>query len=339
MKTLFMLLAIMTAGCASALTYNDRQTATMSPEARTKLKELEVVRVPVVSPSDEEIRKARLRFAEIDRAELAEMEARFHPVIKRETMAGVPIAVITPQHVAEENKGKRLLYIHGGGNMMGAATDRTGMLMANEMGLDAYAIEYRLAPEAKSPVALQECIAVYKELVSQFGASNIVGVAVSSGSAHMLGVLLDAHEHGLPMIAGIALFSPLVDLTDRGDSITSNNGRDFLAYENQMDKFFIAPYVGNQTKLDDPSISPLYGAYDSSFPATVIVTGTRDIVLSGSTRLHWKLRRANVPAELIVGEGMWHAYTSYPDIPESREARKATQDFLFAQLRRAAKQD
>lgn len=106
-----------------------------------------------------------------------------------------------------------------------------------------------------------------------------------------------------------------------------------MPQENQMDKFFIAPFVGKNANLEEPLISPIHGSYPSNFPATVIVTGTRDVVLSGSTRLNWKLRRASVPTELIVGEGMWHAYTSFPDIPESREARKASQEFLFAQLR------
>jgi monoterpene epsilon-lactone hydrolase len=338
MNNLLMLAAatmIASIGCRSAVSYDEKQTATMSPEAVAKLKGLDVLRVPIVTPSDEQIRKARRRFAETDRVELEEMKARFHPTIEHTTIRGVRVVTIAPKDVAAANKDKIILYIHGGGYVMGSATDRTGMLMTSEMGLKTYSIDYQLAPETKFPVALDECLTVYKELIHRFGAANIVGVSTSSGSGHMLGMLLKAENEKLPMIKAIALFSPLVDLTDHGDSISVNDGRDFLAYENQMDKFFIAPFVGKNANLEDPLVSPVYGSYRSTFPATVIVTGTRDVVLSGSTRMIWKLRRASVPTELIVGEGMWHAYVNFPDVPEAREARKASQEFLFAQLRSA----
>jgi acetyl esterase/lipase len=327
---------LLSAGCTSAVSYDEKQIATLSPEAAAKLKELEVFRMPLLTPSDDQIRKARQRFAETDRVELEEMKARFHPTIARTTIGGVGVVIITPQNVAAANEDKIILYVHGGGYMMGSATERTALLMTSEMGLKTYSIDYQLAPEAKFPVALDECLTVYKELVHRFGAANIVGISTSAGSGHMLGMLLKAQSEKLPMLGALALFSPLIDLTDRGDSTSFNEGRDFLAYQNQMDKFFIAPFVGKDAKLDDPLVSPVYGSYESAFPATMIVTGTRDIVLSGAARLSWKLRRAQVPTELLVGEGMWHAYVSFPDVPEAREARKSAQDFLFARLRSAS---
>ena len=85
-----MVLAVLLAstGCASALPYNQKQAATISPEAVAKLKELKVFRVPLVNPSDEQIVKVREQFAEVERGELEEMKARFHPTIERTTTSG-----------------------------------------------------------------------------------------------------------------------------------------------------------------------------------------------------------------------------------------------------------
>ena len=93
-----------------------------------------------------------------------------------------------------------------------------------------------------------------------------------------------------------------------------------------------APFAG-KTSLIDPLISPVYANYSSNFPATVITTGTRDLFLSASVRLYWKLKDVRVPAELLVSEGMWHAFTNYPDLPEAIQSQKAVEDFSNAQLR------
>jgi predicted ester cyclase len=106
-----------------------------------------------------------------------------------------------------------------------------------------------------------------------------------------------------------------------------------LAYKNQADKFYVAPFLGD-TDPKNPFASPIYNTYKSTFPATSIVTGTRDLFLSGSSRLFWKLKDAGVSTELLCGEGMWHAFTNYTDIPEAVQARKASQDFLNNELKK-----
>ena len=69
------------------------------------------------------------------------------------------------------------------------------------------------------------------------------------------------------------------------------------------------PYVAASC-LEDPLISPIYGDF-SGFPPTYLVTGTRDILLSDTIRVHRKLRQSGVEASLSVYEGLFHgAYIS-----------------------------
>ncbi len=259
------------------------------------------------------------------------MVARFHPIITDTMINGVKVKIITPARINPDFQGKVAINIHGGGFIMGSAADRTGILMANEMGIKTYSIDYQLAPEAKYPVAMNECVTVYRYLVQQYGPENITGYSISAGCTHMLAMLVKAKQEGLPMINSIALFSPATDISGNGDAARANDGRDLLGYKNQGDKMFAAPFVG-KANLTDPLVSPIYATYASDFPATILATSSRDLFLSNAVRMYWKLKNVHVKTELLVAEGMWHGFQSYPDLPEAVENRQAAQDFLSQSL-------
>ena len=66
-------------------------------------------------------------------------------------------------------------------------------------------------------------------------------------------------------------------------------------------------------------LSPVY-ANLKGFPPALFVTSTRDILLSGTTILHRAFLRAGAPAELVVFEGLPHAFWYNYQLPETREA-------------------
>jgi monoterpene epsilon-lactone hydrolase len=322
---------LVTTGCARKISITREQAVTMSPQAVDTLKTFKIIRMPIIKPSDKMLINARQKFAAYEVGELKTMMNRFHPTVADTTIGGVFVKVITPAKINPAYKGKIAIYIHGGGFILGSATDRMGMLMINEMGIKTYSIEYHLAPEAKFPVAMNECLAVYRGLLEHNNPNDITGFSCSAGCAHMLAMLLKAKQEGLPMINSIALISPAADISGNGDTPKSNDGRDLLGYKNMGDKMFVAPFIG-KTSASDPLVSPIYSKYTSDFPSTVLLTSTRDLFLSNSVRMYWKLKGAHVDAELIVAEGMWHAFQSFPDIPEAVENRKAAEDFLFKKM-------
>jgi epsilon-lactone hydrolase len=72
--------------------------------------------------------------------------------------------------------------------------------------------------------------------------------------------------------------------------------------------------------MADPLLSPVYGDMHG-FPPTILTTGTRDLLLSNTVRVHRKLRAAGVEAFLQVFEGQSHAQYGRDDTaPETKEA-------------------
>ncbi|OKS88758.1 alpha/beta hydrolase fold domain-containing protein [Mucilaginibacter polytrichastri] len=322
---------LMNASCSRKISITPQQAATMSRPSVDTLKNFKVIRLPIIKPSDKLLIKARGQFGLHEAGELKDMMARFNPLITDTIIGDVKVKIITPVHINPAYAGKIAIYIHGGGFIMGSPTDRTSMLMANEMGIKTFSIDYSLAPEAKFPVAMNECVTVYRHLVQQYQPQNITCWSISAGCTHMLAMLIKAKQDGLPMINSMALLSPAADISGNGDAVKSNDGRDILGYRNQADKMFAAPFAGNAS-LTDPLVSPVYATYPSDFPATILATSTRDLFLSNAVRTHWKIRNAGGNAELLVAEGMWHAFQSYPDLPEAAENRKAVQQFLYYKL-------
>src|SRR5256886_75730 len=263
--------------------------------------------------------------------------ARSSPTLEKTTIKDVPVLIIRPRTITPDDEHALLLNIHGGGFVMGTARERTALLMAAEIGITVYSIDYTLAPEAKYPPALNQCFAVYEEVVTHFDPKQVVGVSSSSGGALMLAVVLKAQKLHLPMIKALGMFSPAGEISGVGDSAVSNNRRDVQSADMAL-AIVRQNYVGDMDPRD-PGISPLSDTFATDFPPTMITTGTRDIMLSNGVRLFWKLKEINVPVELLVSEGMWHGFNWEPDLPEAIRTRKIVVDFLNSQIRTASREE
>lgn len=267
-------------------------------------------------------------------AKLAPIEddliSRYNLEITSTNIANVPVLIIQPPNLSEDHKDKILLNVFGGGFVMGGARERAALLMAAEMHIRVYSVEYSKAPESKYPIARDEVLTVYRQLVSQFGAHNIYGMSSSSGAQILVSMLLVARSEKIPMPARLFLCAPALDLSGVGDSMVSNEGRDVMPIP------FLSAMVQQNYKPDDmdptdPLYSPLYASYDASFPPTVISVGTRDLCLSNGIRMYWKLREAAVDVELLVSEGMWHGFNWNENLPEAIRLRKCVRDFFFSE--------
>jgi acetyl esterase/lipase len=84
--------------------------------------------------------------------------------------------------------------------------------------------------------------------------------------------------------------------------------------------------------MKDPLLSPVYGDL-KGFPPTILTSGTRDLLLSNTVRVHRKLRQAGVEATLQVYEGMSHAHYIRDDTaPETREVFEEISSFFDKHL-------
>jgi epsilon-lactone hydrolase len=324
-------LALILSGCAHHLPLEDSQRAAVSPGAAAFIAKATYVDAPFFMPvSDSLLLDARRAYAASERVVEDEMIAKFSLKVESTLIAGVPVLIITPRAIKPEYENAIAFNIHGGAFFLGTARERSALLMAADMGIRVYSVEYSLAPEAKFPVAIDQCFNVYKSLVSQFSASRIVAMSVSAGGEIMLSTLLKAEHEGVLLPKAQVLFTPAADLSLTGDSKTVNDGRDILAVG--LTSRVIRQFYLSGADVKQPLISPLYGEYGSSFPPSILVSGTRDFLLSDSVRLHWKLMAAGVKTELLVGEGMWHGFTFEYETPESIAAMKEVVRFLGDEL-------
>ena len=81
--------------------------------------------------------------------------------------------------------------------------------------------------------------------------------------------------------------------------------------------------------LSHPYVSPLFGDFTKGFPPTLLASGTRDIYLSNTVRMHRALRAADVPAELHVFEAAPHG-GFYGLAPEDQELTREVRRFMHA---------
>jgi monoterpene epsilon-lactone hydrolase len=180
-------------------------------------------------------------------------------------------------------------------------------------------IDYRMPPDFPYPAALDDAMAVWKEVVKATNPKKTAIFGTSTGGGMTLAMVLRAIKEGLPLPAAIAPGTPWSDLTESGDTYLANEMLDnvLVSYGGWLGD--AAKLYANGIDLKDPMLSPIYGDFHG-FPPAILTSGTRDLFLSNTVRTHRKLRDARIEAQLIVLEGLSHAqYLFDPAMPESKE--------------------
>jgi len=214
------------------------------------------------------------------------------------------------------------VQIHGGCYVLNPAEAALpeAMLISAIGGYRVIAVDYRMPPEAYFPAALDDAMTVYRAAVKRVPPGNVAVFGSSAGGALTLEMMLRAKQEGLPMPGAIAPGTPMSDVTKQGDSFQTNA---------MVDNVLVSPdgfcdaatrFYANGHDLADPMLSPVYGDV-RGFPPTILTTGTRDLLLSNTVRMHRALRRAGTEAVLQVFEGQSHAQYYRDDrVPEVQEA-------------------
>ena len=221
-----------------------------------------------------------------------------------------------------------VLYLHGGAYMAGSARDGvTAAHMSADNGPDLVSVEYRRAPEHPYPAAVEDALAVYRELVRAPGPDRLVVVGESAGGGLALVLLQKAREEGLPMPAAVVPVFPWADLTLSGASSTANIGRDMLTRSHLLEA---AGWYAGGRDLRDPGLSPLFGSF-RGFPRTYVPVGRHDLLLDDARRLVARMRAEDVQVALDEWPGTIHGFVQVPSA-EGRECRRRIRAFVHEAL-------
>jgi len=258
-----------------------------------------------------------------------------YPVnIKEATIAGVPVRDVTPIDATPQHPDRVLINVHGGGFNVDSGSLTESIPMANLLHTRVVAVLYRLAPEHPFPAAVEDTVAVYKELLKTYKPSRIALYGTSAGAILTAEVAVKLKQLGMPLPGALGIFSGLGDLSQSDDSQAMYSLHGLTgAVEIPDGKPHDVYYFTSSTSPKDPVLSPVYADLHGMPPALFITSG-RDVLLSGTTILHRAFLQSGDDARLVVFEGLPHAFWNDVSLPETKEAYGMMANFFEQQLSR-----
>jgi salicylate hydroxylase len=226
-------------------------------------------------------------------------------------------------------RGNVVLHFHGGGYLIGSARGSLEYASRLAAAVDGtcYTVEYRLAPEHPYPAAIDDAVTSYRALLARgIPASSILVSGESAGGGLALALVLAARNAGVALPAAIFAAAPFCDLTLSGPSIRAFNGADPAANRDLL-TFMAASYFQGHEPTD-PLVSPLFGEF-AGLPPLFVVASQGEVLLSDTTRLAERAKKAGVDVVLRVVEDSVHVYPIFPFLTET----KATMEELAAWAR------
>jgi monoterpene epsilon-lactone hydrolase len=233
----------------------------------------------------------------------------------------------------QAQKGGVILYLHGGGYVLGSAKAYRNLAghIAKLAGVAAFVADYALAPERPFPAAFDDFHALHEGLL-RLGYERIAVVGDSAGG----GLALASVTGGVAKsgrIVGVVAMSPWVDTTLSGDSMNTRAAQDPLLSRETIEgtrALFLGEHGGDR-RLD------ILGADLSTMPPIRIDVGDAEVLLDDAVRFAQRADRAGVTGEVHVWDGMVHVFPSNIAMLEaSAAALKGIGEFLVRVLRPSA---
>jgi monoterpene epsilon-lactone hydrolase len=278
----------------------------VSPEAQAVLAMGRLGPPPADYPALDDVVGWQAYVAQTDefvRSMMGDSVSTFAGTVATRDIGDCPVHVATPHGVGGDDR-RVYLDIHGGAWVLGGGElcRRSAATAATHVAARTWSVDYRMPPEHPFPTPLDDCVAAYRALLAERDPTEIVVGGSSAGGNLAAALVLRARAEGLPLPAGLVVNTGAFDLTGAGDSRQTNEGLDNILSAGAEPCVLL--YAGGHDRRD-PFLSPLFGDL-TGLPPTILLTGTRDLLLSDNVRMHRALRAAGVDAELHVWEAASH---------------------------------
>ncbi|MDQ1409748.1 MAG: epsilon-lactone hydrolase [Acidobacteriaceae bacterium] len=260
---------------------------------------------------------------------------RLYPVnLEETTIAGVRTDIITPLDTPQANRERVLINLHGGGFNADSGSLIEGVPICNLAKIKVVSVYYRLAPESPFPAAVEDVVAVYKELLKTYKPRDI-GIFGTSAGATLTGeVVSQLKQSRTPLPGALGMFSIHPDYSRVTDSQQLFGLDGFPGAPGPSDPNHPPDdsYVGS-TNRKDPVLSPIFSDL-KRWPPSLLVTSTRDLLLSDTVMFHLALLREGNDAQLVVFEALPHAFWYQFQLPETKQALEIMGRFFNDKLGR-----
>jgi acetyl esterase/lipase len=204
-----------------------------------------------------------------------------------------------------------ILFIHGGGMVMGTLdTDHlTAVMLCETIGALIVSVDYRLAPEHPAPAAIEDCYAALQWMTANadaLGYGPVDRLAIYGGSAGgglTIATALVSRDRGGPSIGFLMAPYPMID--DRNVTDSSQAILDIGIWDRSGNIEAWDWYLGG--KSADQYSAPTRASDLTGLPPTFIDVGDQDMFMDEDLEFAGRLKDAQVPVELHVYPGAYHA--------------------------------
>ena len=267
-------------------------------------------------------------------ARLPDLLAALGVTVSESTVGAVRTYRLTPSAIDPNHADHLFVYVHGGAYVLnaGEAGLAEAAFIAAHCAMPVVSIDYRMPPAHPFPAGFDDVLEVWAALSKECSPGSMALGGTSAGGGLVLAVVQELLATDRPAPGIVYAGTPWSDLTRTGDSYVTNEGVDRLLISYDATLGLPARIYAGLHELTDRRISPVYGDFDG-FPPTMLVTGTRDLFLSNTARVHTKLRQAGVDADLLVFEGVSHGdYAIEATSPEHQLTYTELNHFLLRHL-------
>ena len=243
------------------------------------------------------------------------------------TLAKVPGLWVRPRST---QPGTAILHLHGGWFSSGSANAYRHLVaqIAARAKAPAFVPDYRLAPEHPFPAAVDDVVAALRALND--GGKQRIAITGDSAGGNLALVLAARAESTIANVKGVAVVSPVTDLTLSGATYETRADADPLFTKAQVAGLVNSYLQG--ASADNPLASPLKGSL-AGLPPIRIHVGDDEVLLDDSRRYAERAAAAGVDVRLDLWTGMPHGFVVYVGmLKASAEALDAIGLFLSERL-------
>lgn len=298
----------------------------------------------VTSLSPDEIETLRRRASPPDAAALTGDGEFVMSVHRAPGLAGAPdVTIVLLRPTSIPGPVPLIYHLHGGGLVTGTAYDDVPpvLQLAAQTGCAVASAEYRLAPEAPYPAAVEDSYAGLvwlADTAAKLGIDpeHVVVEGVSAGGGLAAATALLARDRGGPRLAGQMLICPMLD--DRNDSASAIQMAGHGAWDRSANATAWGAYLPDRAGGPDVPIcaAPARATDLSGLPPTFIDVGSAETFRDESVAYATRLWLCGGKAELHVWPGGFHGFDFLaPEAAMSQDARAARARWLTRLLVRA----
>ena len=254
------------------------------------------------------------------------------------TSNGLKLRIYTP---TGQRTRAAMLYIHGGGMMIGSPAMDDALLVGTASELDIVIVspDYKLAPEHPYPAPVDDCHSAWSWIHQNLSQRGIDGdrVAIggeSAGGGLAAGLVLRIHDEGGPQPVAQWLFCPMLD--DRTALGRSLDEIDHFVWNNKMNLVGWKSYLGKTFGTDQVSAYAAPARRESleGLPKAWIGVGDVELFYEEDKAYANKLTAAGVPCQIDIVTGAPHAFEGLaPDSELAKDYLSRAKTWLKAALR------